>query len=312
MIFSVFMPLSRSTAPPMTSIDIRTAPGQRATSLTTGTSCDRVRSSLLLHATPSLRSTTDLCLVSCLPLPKGFVLLHWPTHWSLTLELMCCWLCVFVQMVFCHTVAWTFVHWLLLLHWPTHCSLTSTLLQVGFYQIAKLCVIPFVCVVEYLVYSRSFSHSVILSIALVVLGVAVVTVSSVAVNWVGLNVAVLSIVAAGSQQLLCRHFQTSLKITSNEMLLFTAWPMAVFLLVIGPLLDWAITGGWVFQYGFTPAAATVIMSSCALAIGVNLSQFACLGRFSAVAYQVWPLSCTPLSMPSFLPCIATASNKQAS
>lgn len=169
---------------------------------------------------------------------------------------------------------------------PPPCTHTEAV-QVGFYQIAKLCVIPFVCVVEYLVYSRHFSHAVVLSIALVVSGVAVVTVSDVAVNWAGLNVAVLSIVSAGSQQLLCRHFQTTLKISSNEMLLFTAWPMAALLLGVGPTLDWVITGGfWVFEYEYTKPAVIVVFSSCALAVGVNLSQFACLGRFSAVAYQV--------------------------
>eukprot|EP00892_Ulva_mutabilis_P011108 jgi/Ulvmu1/836/UM010_0210.1 len=168
-------------------------------------------------------------------------------------------------------------------------SLNVSLLlnNVGFYQIAKLCVIPFVCVVEYWAYSRRFSHTVILSISLVVLGVGVVTVSDVAVNWAGLNVAVLSIVAAGSQQLLCRHQQRALNITSNEMLLFTAWPMAVFLLLIGPGLDWTINGGmWVFNYTYSTSVYVIIASTCALAVGVNLSQFACLGRFTAVAYQV--------------------------
>lgn len=171
-------------------------------------------------------------------------------------------------------------------------------MQVGFYQIAKLCVIPFVCAVEYWAYTRRFSHTVILSISLVVLGVGIVTVSDVAVNWAGLNVAVLSIVAAGSQQLLCRHQQRTLNITSNEMLLFTAWPMAGLLLVIGPSMDWAITGGtWVMSYGYSTPVVVVIASTCALAIGVNLSQFACLGRFTAVAYQV----SIPLSFPHHPP-----------
>jgi solute carrier family 35, member E3 len=161
--------------------------------------------------------------------------------------------------------------------------------QVGFYQIAKLCVIPFVACVEFVAYSRRFSAPVISSIALVIVGVGIVTVSDVEVNFGGLNVAVLSIVAAGSQQLLCRHQQTSLGITSNEMLLYTAWPMALVLLLVGPGLDWVITGGdWVLDFPFQYGVVIVILATCALGVGVNLSQFMCLGRFTAVAYQVRP------------------------
>jgi solute carrier family 35, member E3 len=159
--------------------------------------------------------------------------------------------------------------------------------NVGFYQIAKLCVIPFVALVEYIAYSRRFSAPVIASISIVVGGVAVVTVSDVAVNFLGLNVAILSIVAAGSQQLLCRYQQQSLGISSNEMLLYTAWPMAILLLTIGPFLDFFITGGkWVFDFPYVYAVNMIIGATCALAVGVNISQFMCLGRFTAVAYQV--------------------------
>jgi solute carrier family 35, member E3 len=91
---------------------------------------------------------------------------------------------------------------------------------------------------------------------------------------------------AGSQQLLCRHQQTTLGITSNEMLLYTAWPMAAFLLGVGPNLDRVITSKWILDFPFTAACNVVIVATCVLAIGVNLSQFMCLGRFTAVAYQV--------------------------
>lgn len=168
-------------------------------------------------------------------------------------------------------------------------SLNVSLLlnTVGFYQIAKLCVIPFVCVVEYVAYSRKFSGPVVASINVVMIGVGLVTISDVAVNFSGLLIALLSIVAAGSQQLLCRHQQTTLGITSNEMLLYTSWPMAALLLTVGPTLDSIITGGsWVFAFDYSPSNVVVIVATCVLAVGVNLSQFACLGRFSAVAYQV--------------------------
>lgn len=58
------------------------------------------------------------------------------------------------------------------------------------------------------------------------------------------------------------------------------------LLLIGPLLDRHISGAWVFNYQYNGAAIVVLLVSCSMAVLVNISQFMCLGRFSAVTYQV--------------------------
>lgn len=55
---------------------------------------------------------------------------------------------------------------------------------------------------------------------------------------------------------------------------------------MGPFLDRYITGDWVQAYAWSRASALLALASCAAAVGVNVSQFACLGRFSAVSYQV--------------------------
>jgi solute carrier family 35 protein E3 len=55
---------------------------------------------------------------------------------------------------------------------------------------------------------------------------------------------------------------------------------------MGPFLDRYITGDWVHAYAWSRASALLAIASCAAAVGVNVSQFACLGRFSAVSYQV--------------------------
>ena len=44
------------------------------------------------------------------------------------------------------------------------------------------------------------------------------------------------------------------------------------------------------------AACAVLALSCLLAVGVNLSQFLCLGRFSALSFQV----CAGLPTPAML------------
>ena len=55
---------------------------------------------------------------------------------------------------------------------------------------------------------------------------------------------------------------------------------------MGPLLDRYVSDSWVFAYEWSLPAITILAASCCAAIFVNLSQFACLGRFSAVSFQV--------------------------
>lgn len=58
------------------------------------------------------------------------------------------------------------------------------------------------------------------------------------------------------------------------------------LLAIGPLIDQSITQQWVLDYVWTRPAVQQLVLSCGLAVLVNISQFMCLGRFSAVSFQV--------------------------
>jgi hypothetical protein len=58
------------------------------------------------------------------------------------------------------------------------------------------------------------------------------------------------------------------------------------LLATGPLIDQSITQQWVMDYEWTQPALQQLLLSCGLAVLVNISQFMCLGRFSAVSFQV--------------------------
>jgi len=61
---------------------------------------------------------------------------------------------------------------------------------------------------------------------------------------------------------------------------------AVLLLIGGPFLDKFITGAWIQQYEYSVPAVVFLITSCSVAILVNASQYFCLGRFSAVTFQV--------------------------
>ena len=55
---------------------------------------------------------------------------------------------------------------------------------------------------------------------------------------------------------------------------------------MGPALDSYIKNDWVTIYTWTSAAIVALALSCGSAVAVNVSQFMCLGRFSALSYQV--------------------------
>ncbi len=58
------------------------------------------------------------------------------------------------------------------------------------------------------------------------------------------------------------------------------------LLLIGPFLDRYVSSSWVFDFSYTFPALVFLVLSCSMAVFVNISQFMCLGRFSAVSFQV--------------------------
>lgn len=168
-------------------------------------------------------------------------------------------------------------------------SLNVSLLvnSVGFYQIAKLLIIPFVAVVEMVWYEKRYTPEVTGSMVIVAVGVAIVTVTDVTINTLGLIIAIISVVASGMQQILCGAVQRKHKLQSHQLLSCTAPVQGMMLIVVGPFIDFYITKGRsVMDYTWTTPAMAVMAASCSVAVLVNISQFMCLGRFSAVTFQV--------------------------
>jgi solute carrier family 35 protein E3 len=99
-------------------------------------------------------------------------------------------------------------------------------------------------------------------------------------------VAGVSVVSSGMQQILCGTMQRQHKLQSHQLLAATSPVQGAMLLLAGPWVDAAVSGNWIGQYQITSGAVGVLLLSCAISVAVNLSQFMCLGRFSAVTFQV--------------------------
>jgi solute carrier family 35 protein E3 len=165
-------------------------------------------------------------------------------------------------------------------------NMSLMLNTIGFYQVCKLAQIPTMCVLELVFMGKKFSRRVIQAIVVVLLGVGVATVSDLEMNPAGTVAAIVGVVSTSAQQILVAHLQKKHNVTSNFLLAKTSPYMAGSMLLFGPALDELITGKWVFDYEWSSVATFALLVSCFFAVLVNVSSFLCIGRFSAVSFQV--------------------------
>ncbi|XP_024928086.1 UDP-rhamnose/UDP-galactose transporter 2 isoform X2 [Ziziphus jujuba] len=80
--------------------------------------------------------------------------------------------------------------------------------------------------------------------------------------------------------------QKKYSIGSFELLSKTAPIQALSLLIFGPFIDYYLNGKFITNYKMSSGAIFFILLSCSLAVFCNVSQYLCIGRFSAVSFQV--------------------------
>ncbi|GMI67865.1 UDP-Rha/UDP-Gal transporter 5 [Hibiscus trionum] len=158
--------------------------------------------------------------------------------------------------------------------------------SVGFYQIAKLSMIPVSCFLEVVFDKVRYSRDTKLSILLVLFGVAVCTVTDVSVNAKGFLAAVIAVWSTALQQYYVHFLQRKHSLGSFDLLGHTAPVQAASLLLVGPFVDYWLTEKNVYAYDYSVISVFFLILSCSIAVGTNLSQFICIGRFTAVTFQV--------------------------
>ncbi|KAE8716814.1 UDP-galactose transporter 2 [Hibiscus syriacus] len=168
----------------------------------------------------------------------------------------------------------------------TGMNLSLMLNSVGFYQISKLSMIPVVCVMEWILHSKHYSDKVKIAVVVVVVGVGVCTVTDVKVNAQGFICACVAVLSTSLQQISIGSLQKKYSIGSFELLSQTAPIQALSLLLFGPFVDYYLTGKLLASYKFSSSALFFILLSCSLAVFCNISQYLCIGRFSATSFQV--------------------------
>lgn len=168
----------------------------------------------------------------------------------------------------------------------TAMNLSLMLNSVGFYQISKLSMIPVVCVMEWIIHSKNYSREVKMAVIVVILGVGVCTVTDVKVNAKGFICACIAVFSTSLQQISIGSLQKKYSVGSFELLSKTAPIQALSLLFLGPFIDFYLSGHFIANYSLSSGAVMFILLSCALAVFCNISQYLCIGRFSATSFQV--------------------------
>lgn len=159
--------------------------------------------------------------------------------------------------------------------------------SVGFYQMTKLAIIPFTVTLQSTFYGKSFSTMVKLSLAVLLLGVGIATVTDIELNLLGSIISALAIVCTCVTQIWTNTLQKSQACSSTQLLYASAPLQGVTLFVIGVPLDAVLTNGDSFlAYDYTTYSTMFVVLSCSIAIAVNYSTFLVIGKCDAVTYQV--------------------------
>ncbi|GMY39148.1 udp-galactose transporter 2 [Fagus crenata] len=165
-------------------------------------------------------------------------------------------------------------------------SITGMNFSLMLNSISKLSMIPVVCVMEWILHGKQYSKEVKIAVIVVVVGVAICTVTDLNVNGKGFLCACVAILSTSFQQISIGSLQKKYSVSSFELLSKTAPIQAISLLVLGPAIDYYLTGKLISNYKLSSGAFVFILLSCSLAVFCNVSQYLCIGRFSAVSFQV--------------------------
>ncbi|KAK7841423.1 udp-rhamnose/udp-galactose transporter 2 [Quercus suber] len=165
-------------------------------------------------------------------------------------------------------------------------SITGMNFSLMLNTISKLSMIPVVCVMEWILHGKHYSKEVKMAVTVVVVGVGICTVTDLNVNAKGFLCACVAILSTSFQQISIGSLQKRYSVSSFELLSKTAPIQALSLLILGPVIDYYLTGKLLSNYKLSSGAFFFILLSCSLAVVCNVSQYLCIGRFSAVSFQV--------------------------
>lgn len=157
--------------------------------------------------------------------------------------------------------------------------------SIGFYQMSKLISIPYMVFHKMVFKHQKFSALELISLAVLIIGVGLFSVSDVEVNFIGTLFAIAAFLCTVFNQMLTEDYQRIYKVSGQELQLAVVPVQFVFGVICTIAIEAFGEKGFI-HYQFTLKQAALMLSTCIFAIGVNLSTFSLIGKTSSVTYQV--------------------------
>ncbi|KAG4189075.1 hypothetical protein ERO13_A08G204000v2 [Gossypium hirsutum] len=123
--------------------------------------------------------------------------------------------------------------------------------SVGFYQMTKLAIIPCTVLLETLFFRKKFSRNIQLSLAILLLGVGIATVTDLQLNLLGSVLSLLAVITTCVAQIMTNTIQKKFKVSSTQLLYQSCPYQSITLFIVGPFLDGLLTNLNVFAFKYT-------------------------------------------------------------
>ena len=157
--------------------------------------------------------------------------------------------------------------------------------SIGFYQLSKLCTIPVVVIYEFLFYQKTQPLKILLTLAILLIGLCLFTVNDVQFNLLGSIVAAIAVITTALCQSQNNIMQKQFEVGGPAMQHIVAVEQAVLALVAALALE-IIAKNSILYHEFNTKEISLILLTGILAVGSNICAFAIIGKTSAVTYQV--------------------------
>ena len=162
--------------------------------------------------------------------------------------------------------------------------------SVGVYQMAKLCIIP-VVLIHNALRGEFASRKVNATIAVVLFGVGIATVTDVELNPSGMIFAVAAVLSTAQYQIWQGSKQKEAKLSDMQMTMSVSSSQILIAGLLAMLLEGEEVKAVLFGTELSPPAMSAelagqILMSCLLAVSANAHSFALIGRTSPVSFQI--------------------------
>ncbi len=163
--------------------------------------------------------------------------------------------------------------------------------SIGFYQMAKLCIVPCCLVINYFTYGEVADRKIIGALTLVLSGVGIATVTDLELNFLGSMFGLAAVLVTAQYQIWQGKKQKESGLSSMQL----ANSVSLFQIFVGFVFAMIFEADKL-ALEFTPSTSEdiweryhlpgLIVVSCLLAVSVNVHSFALIGKTSAVTFQV--------------------------